>query len=546
MNEKNLILPFITKSQSQQETPSLSAEIACVVCLAEWQRKKTGLFRDTPEKLAFVSKVYYPLWLVPYENKCLAVDGLGTNAFKFSFKEPAKTEAFVENLKRSSLNHQEFMSVLDNESKRIGEFTSPSTVSLKALLSDRELLVFLQQYLGNAAVSDAIQGNGLVPEDVDDQTAMETGHSFSSFLRTLQADAKGLQYALGVLKGEAELHKSAAASEMEWLKEKCEAETALLRPGVDKAVKKLTLKHDKGLASLTRANDKRVSVLEKQREKYMRKLQAAEQRRDAAEKRRNAAKKKGSGKSGEYELERCQKEISKIKKEVNAVSDAIDKQKKQGDANVKKLEEEFRKAVQQEENKIITIKNTCDAKVAKKKQETEAIASQATAITAGLEKLMDELKRNEASLRQQVEVDWKLDIPDEVIRVLVPMYLVKYMKQKDEKYSLIAPLSVSEETGVLDGLRRILTLGSDPKMKTLARPANKNLQDLLNANVVERMQSDDAFKAAVNSVCRNNNFLDRLEFQETLNEGLDEIVKRGWMTSEEASATCKRITEAQP
>ena len=81
-------------------------------------------------------------------------------------------------------------------------------------------------------------------------------------------------------------------------------------------------------------------------------------------------------------------------------------------------------------------------------------------------------------------------------------------------------------------------------MKTLTHPASKRLQEMLNANVLDRMQGDEVYKSIVTSMCRVNNLLDTMEFAETLNEGLDELVRHGWMSSEEASAACKRVMEA--
>jgi hypothetical protein len=75
MTETNLILPFITKATTEKADLSFPAELASVVCLAEAQRKKPGFLRDRSEKIAFISKVYYPYWVVPHETACLLIDG---------------------------------------------------------------------------------------------------------------------------------------------------------------------------------------------------------------------------------------------------------------------------------------------------------------------------------------------------------------------------------------------------------------------------------------------------------------------------------------
>ena len=545
MTEKNLILPFITKAENQKEDLTYPAEIACVVCLAECQRKKTGFLRDTPEKMAFISKVYYPLWAVPAENSCIVLDGLGALSYKFSFKEPTKTGTFIEELKKNSVNHEQFMDALEKQTQKLGEFTSPATVQFNGLIADKELLNFLIEYFKSGQLLNKNEDtkDAVVPMEVHEKAAFETSKAVTKCLRIIQANAKGLQYAVSVLNEEAEFHKLATTFEIERLKEKCEAELSALRPEVEKIVKKLTAKHDKNLATIQRTVERKISVLEKQRDRYMRKLQGAEQKKDSVQKRMNTAKrKKTSSKAayGSYELERYEREINNTKKEVKAVNETIEKIKKEGEKSAKQVEEEFRRAVGQEEGKIKELTALYEAKADKKKKQIDKITSEEASIKMNLENLMDELKRSNAALRKQVEIDWKLSDLENPVLVQVPIYMIKYTKGNEERYSLFSPISISEEVSVLNGLRKIMAFSSEPRLKTLTRQASKKLTEMFNSNVAEKMQSDEVFKSNMNSLCRANNLLDTMEFAETLNQGLDELTKRGWLTSEEASALCRR------
>ncbi len=546
MTNKNLILPFIAKTQLQKEAVTYPAEVACVASMAEMQRKKASFLRDTSEKLSQISKVYYPLWVVASENACLVLDGLGFLSHKFTFKEPAKTAGFIEELKKSAFSPQEFRGALEKQAKGTGEFTSPTSLSFKGLIAEKELLGFLAEYLKSGTVPSGTQDtNGLIPVEADENAAVETSQAIADCLRTLQADAKGLQYALDVLREEVEFHKRGATYEIEQLRENCEKQTVALRPEVDKAVKKLTLKHDKAHATASKSTDRKVSVLEKRRDMYMRKLQGVEQKEEAAQKRRDVARRKSSGRSayGSYTLQKFDREISSLKKEIKAAEDALNKVKKEGDENAKQLEEEFRSAVAAEEGKITSINIACQAKTDLRKKQIEAMISEAAAITSNFENIMNDLKKSGDALMQQVKLDCALAEHDSSVLVHVPIYLIKYTKQKDDRYSLISPLSIGQDAGVFNDLLKMLSLGSEPRLKTLARPVNKKLHEMLTANVIEKMQSDEAFRGKISTVSRVANLLDRMEFAEILNQGLDDLVNRGWMNSEEASGLCKRIME---
>ena len=94
LTDKNLVLPFIIEAHDGKEDVSYPTELACVVCMTELQRRKTGFLRDASEKVSFMSKIYYPIWAVPLDDSCLIVDGLASLSHKLTFKEPT-TQRFL-------------------------------------------------------------------------------------------------------------------------------------------------------------------------------------------------------------------------------------------------------------------------------------------------------------------------------------------------------------------------------------------------------------------------------------------------------------------
>jgi predicted nucleic acid-binding Zn-ribbon protein len=545
MSPQNLLLPFIIKLPNQEGETSNSAELAAVVCMAESQRKKTSLLRDKPEKIAYLTKIHYPVWVTAAENAAVVLDGLNGSGHRFSFREPTKTVGFIEELRKNAVNPTLFVEALKTQAKAVHESGSQVDLAFPALIDDRELLGFLQEYFKSGVMDVPEEANVVVPAEIDSKAAAETTQALLNTLRVIQADAKGLQQALNVLKEEAEIHKSAASSESEALKEKCEKEIAALKPTVDKNVKKLTQKHDKAAAALQKAGDRKVAALEKRRDRFLHKLEAAELKRAAVQRRVDVAKKKKRAKSslGSYELNRYGREIEGAKKEVKALSDTIDKLKKEAENNIKKLDEEFEKAVAQEQQKITQIDEAYAAKIDGKQAEIDEINSQTASLNTGFETQIDELKRDASALRKQVKIGYNMVDFEEPVLALVPIYLVKYVKAEEERYSLISPLNIAEDTGKISSLKNMLSLNSEPKIKTMTKPASRALHDTLTASVVGRLEADADFRIRVNAVCRANNLLSLNTFLQTLNESLDEMEKKGWITAQEASVLCRNISE---
>jgi hypothetical protein len=544
MTEKILTLPFITKTPNQKEELSYAAELAFVVWLAESQRKKPSFLRDASEKITFISKVGYPIWVKAVENACLIIDGLSVSAHDFTFEEPTETGVFIEELKKNAIDPSNFMETVEAQAKGVKEFTSPVKISFPALIYDRELLNFFLEYFKSGTFEDANQEeDSAIPSDTDSEGAMRTTRLFNNCLRTLQADTKGMQYALSILKEELEFHRNALTNEIEGLEERLELETATLKPIVEKAIKNLTQKQDRTIAVLEKGAERKNGASERKREKFMHKLQALETKKDSAQRKIDAAKKKKTSKSssGSFALKKYEREVENTKKEIRAISDDLDRLKKEGDHAVKLKKEEFQNSIAQEESKITQLSNIYASKTGEKQRQIEEMTIQAGEISNSLENKIDELKLNGDTLRSQIEVDFKLENTEESVFAPLPVYLVKYTKGEEQRYNLLSPISISEDVSVLNGLKKMLALSSEPKTKTLARPANKKLHETLMTNLLGRIQSDASFRTKINEICRSKNIIDLNTFGQTLNEGLDEIEKKGWMSREEASELCRKI-----
>ena len=70
------VLPYLTRGADGDEKCSVDFERAAILCLSETRRKKPGILLGSQERISCVSKLYYPLWAVPWNGKCIIIDGL--------------------------------------------------------------------------------------------------------------------------------------------------------------------------------------------------------------------------------------------------------------------------------------------------------------------------------------------------------------------------------------------------------------------------------------------------------------------------------------
>jgi len=478
-------------------------------------------------------------------STCILINGLNSPAHAFEFNEPTQTSFFIEELRRNSPDPQKFLEALETQAKATQNFSSNVNENFPSLVADRDLITFLQDSFKTAKQEEAAT-EATVPVDVDAQDAAQTAQALRNCLRALFADARGLQTAIAALKGETEFHINAANNEIEQLKEKCDTKTFALKPIVEKNVEKLSQKADKTLATMQKSSYRKAAALDKRHENLLHRLQIAEERKDAVQQRIEAAKKKkrlSRTSSGLFALKKYERDIDKLRKEVKALTEETEILRKTENSNFKQRREEFDKVVAQEEAKLTQIQNECQAKIALQQKRISSINLQTAIINSSLENQIVELKRLAATLDSQVKMDLKLN-GEEPVQIGIPVYIVKYTKgEAEERYAFVTPIVISKGEGVLSGLKKILSLSPESKLKALIRPANKALQETLSAQLQERLLGDADFRIRLNAVCRAHNLTDQDSFAQTLNEGLDEIEKLGYMTAEESSSLCKHVLE---
>jgi hypothetical protein len=94
---KRFVLPFSVPSENRKEPFTLDLEAATVFSLAELDRKKGGglILRRHEEKITFIAKIGYPLWLFPWFKAILVFDGLNKSSYTLSYAVFPDTKAFM-------------------------------------------------------------------------------------------------------------------------------------------------------------------------------------------------------------------------------------------------------------------------------------------------------------------------------------------------------------------------------------------------------------------------------------------------------------------
>lgn len=531
MSYDRFVVPYAVEEVNRKGSSfTVDMEVAAIVCLAEAQRKKKGFSSSSSEKVSFVSKMHYPLWAVPWEDKCLIVDGLASSSYKDEYSVPPDVKLFVEDLKRSSSVREESRKSVKRHTETFTDFAATVDIPLNAVIADRNLLTALLEQSKQGTPPNENTEPITAPLELNREGALETCRKFVQHWRQVRADIKGFQYALNVLEEETNLQERGILCEIEQLREKYANGISSLRSDVEKRIKNLTKKQESEVAKVTKAAGKKLRTVTKDKEKYERKLQTLERSLASLREKVKASKRKGDKSRvarWSYEVKRCRGEIDRIKTEIKALSVPIESKRKESKDAIEQIEERYRKMIEQEEVKIVELMALRDSEIAGRRRELNELLSGSSHIRKLIEQLVERKKLHASKLREETTIPWERD---EVTLIYVPFYLVGYEKDTEARYGVYPPILARGYRGFLRTVQKAIRRFSlESRINLLLRPRSKDLSELLSSALVGKMREDKAFVRKMLEVCRSSSLLNSTNIREALTNGIGGLRKEGWV-----------------
>ena len=536
----NLVYPFIV-ADDEVKAWEPDAELAYAVLMAGSRRRKAGLIRTSAERVAALARVYYPFWLVPaLPGECLVLDGLAFNAYKASFMEVKGIAGVVDDLARNETSFQTFFAALQ---RQVGSLTAHRVEeAYAAVVSDVEFLSYLSRGASKAQRVEDKDAVPLLPFAVDADAAVKTRDAVVNRLRRANADVRGLRFALDALDSAVSHMVQWLSGEAELLREKRQTELSGLKAQFDEKAKVLTRRHDDVVAKILKESERRISALSRRLDRHVKRVDKLEARKNAVLERLKKAERKrrkgGAGKAyGAYELQRLEREISAAKKDAEAVSELVDKLRKETEKRVKHEDEELRKALDAEADKLSEADETYAAKLKNLTKNVELMHAEAAKARRNIEGLISEIVRDADAFKHKAVVNIEAD---ELRLICVPMYAAKYVDRDVSRCRMFPPMRLSEASGALKGLRRMLTFKPDSCLKQQPRVVCTKLEEAA-ARVEEKTQEDAKFASAVVSLVSAQDILRREGFAATVKSGFERLTGGGWVSAEDVGKALEAV-----
>jgi hypothetical protein len=517
-----LILPYVTEDSGRKKSFSNDMEVAALLLLAEAERrKKTGIFRGAVETLAVLSKLHYPMWVVPWEDKCLLIDGMETVSYDLQYFRPPDIEAFVEHLKRSGTAQESYRTALRSHKETFSDFLSATQIAVAGLVTDKELLCDISAFVKDGQPQTDKLTSPIQPK-IDMREATRIGEKISERHSMLQSEIKGLQFAIDTLDEETKTHMDKLQLELEQVRGKYKEKIEVIKADVEKRTVELEKERDGKVEKTTAANQKEVEVRLEEKKRWEQELVKLEQDKSEYEKRKELRKHK-KDEVGEARwdarLREVKNQISTIKGKISALSNFISRSNKETEKTAKNTRDTYQKLIDTEERKVKDIESLRDSEIGEKEKGIEELRQEALIITDKIEQLIDQ-KRGHASTLKEATVPWKAET---LTLVHVPFYLIQYAADKEKRHRVRAPAIARDPGGIMMKIRKTLKGYSlQSKISTLLKTRSKALETML-TSFEERINSDKSLQRSLSQISEPNNLLASTDFEEKTRRGVGEL-----------------------
>lgn len=517
----------------------MDMEVAAVLLLADAEIGKTPL--SETGKMLFISKLHYPLWLIPWENLSLLMDGLGIISAPIKCQKIPDVSLFIEDVERGISNRAQFWFSIEKHKKTFADFTGEAEFKIEALISERDLLSDISNYVSEAAPArlDEKTSALLIPPKLDAQAAAEQARLLLDLQRQAFSEISCLEYAEELLREAVGIHGRMIRREIDFIRKLYDEEISRIRPSVDMRVNRLLREMDAKIAGIKKTFKRETEAKERERERHEHKLQNLEVQRADFRRKRDFCKRK-KDRIGlarwEHKIQICENRIRELKKKISDLTEYIRENSRQSQAAIEEVRRIYQEQIEKEKSRIYNFENQREERVESKQREMEALEREANQIISQIQGL---IRRKREWMKEIRNLAIPLHVEDATL-ICLPLYLIGYQSEGKTDLQILPPLKIASPKGVAKTLRKtLLGFTRASKLKIFMHPRSEALSGMLNSALKEKARSDEDFSKVLYQTASSANILTSQNLRETLIEGLEKLKIGGWIGQGEADAIIK-------
>ncbi|MGQ9461254.1 MAG: hypothetical protein ACUVRA_08525 [Candidatus Bathyarchaeaceae archaeon] len=533
-----LLLPFAVPAADRDKAFTKDMEMAAVFYLAESERKKGGgrILKKTAEEMVFIAEACYPLWLVPWRERTLILDGLGATTHTFSYDVLPDVRAFDNDIQRSSMTREAYSAVLSNNANYFQSFAGKEEKTIESLIGNPEFVKDFASYLLEAEeIEKPVANKAFLSPTIDESTISTILEELSNFRVKIKEENNSLGKSMKLLSTTTEQQMKIVREEIREIQKKFDEKIEMIKPKVMERVHEIQKKCDAEIAKASKKFERQLRLLHKDRvklEKNQERLNLEINRCEAGIKSCRLRKDEGGELAWKQKLEKSKKEIQTLEKNIRDMDRKIEEAETTKKLEISNIRSEYDAKAEEAMKELRELEASREARIRMKQQEITSLED----ITSSIIDQINEMRKLKKVALKELDEMGAPKIRRENALVYLPLYIVCYETEQKKRYTVYPP-SVVGSMGILTKLKGVF---GATKIKSFLQPRSKAITTFLN-QLVPLIQENPVFEKEISDAGIQTSILQTKESRELVKKGLEELKEEKWISETEFQTFSKLL-----
>jgi hypothetical protein len=529
---KGFILPFTTSTAKRLKAFTKNMEMAAILYLAESERKKgeSRVLRKTDEKLVFVAKAFYPIWLMPYRGATLIFDGRSYTSHTLFYDTIPDIETFNKNLRENRKTTESYTATLIRNKDYFRNFNGKEEIKIKGLIANSELIKDFKTYLHKMKKAKRrLKSKAVLPNTIEDSEIREGVRQLLNLRRRTAKDIRKLENSMRLLSTTTLRRIKAIRTEIRRIQNNHHKQIEKIKPKIRKRIWRIQNKYNLEIArksekfkkELQRLNENRIEL-----QKTRRYLKTEAQRCKTKMLSKNNNKKI----QWKMKLKRIENKLPILGKKIETIVKKTRKVESDLKLNICQQKVKCDEHIEAAKKIFIDLQAASDAKIALKRREVVTLESLAREIANSIREMV-QTKRVFLKEFDAIAMARKKRVRE---LVCLPFYLARYEKSDKKRYVVYPPAFV-EDMGILTRMKGALGAA---KLKSLLQCRSKAITVFLN-QLLMFIEKNPVLEKDITETGIQASILLKKRLRVGIKKGLIELEKQNWISKNELQAFSK-------
>jgi hypothetical protein len=490
-------------------------EMAAVLYLAESKREKgdSQFLKKTDEKLVFISKASYPIWLTSYNNVTLLFDGLGLASHTISIDEDLDIEIFNKDIQRNQKTSEAYTAALTRNIDYFSDFQGKED---------------LRKYLPQMKeMKKSPTTKVLIKPTIKTREIQASLKQLNTLRQKIDKDIKNMDAGMRLLNTTTTQRVKAIQEEIKRIRKMHHKKIQKTKLTSTRRLQQIQNLYNRKIARTSKKYKKRLLRLNKNQVKHKKALKNLRKEAKKCETRQQYSrrhKRKRSERQWSLSLERIKKKLSTLRKQIKANTKRIHDAENAQKFEVAKQRIKCCARIESANKKFRDLQGSKHAIIIMKRQEIATLEN----VTSYITKSMQEIAQRKKLFKAEFD---GIAVPQgrQACRlVYMPFYLVRYEKGDKKRYNMYPP-SVIRGMGILTKMKGAL---GATKVKALLQNRSEALATFLNQLLV-LFEKKPMLEKNVTEAGIRNSILLRKKLRLGARKGLEELENGNWISENE-------------